>query len=123
MSGHFAQLLVWRVVQGFAGGMLIPAVFAAVFLLFPLRLQGQATTIAGLLAVLAPTVGPIAGGWITETYSWHWLFLVNVGPGVAAALGGLALLPRERPDRVVSRSFDCCRWSCWRPVSPPSKSL
>ena len=106
MSGGFAQLLVWRVVQGFAGGMLIPAVFAAVFLLFPLRLQARATTIAGLLAVLAPTVGPIAGGWITETYSWHWLFLINVGPGLAAALGGLALLPRERPDEVVSRSFD-----------------
>ena len=39
--------------------------------------------LAGVLAVLAPTVGPVVGGWITEAYSWHWLFLVNVTPGVA----------------------------------------
>ena len=79
-SGSFAVLLAWRVLQGLSGGTLIPAVFTAVFLLFPVRLQGIATTIAGVLAVLAPTVGPIVGGWITETYSWHWLFLVNVAP-------------------------------------------
>jgi MFS transporter, DHA2 family, multidrug resistance protein len=80
-SGSFAALIGWRVVQGLAGGTLIPAVFAAVFLLFPQRCQGVATTVAGVLAVLAPTVGPIIGGWITETYSWHWLFLINVAPG------------------------------------------
>ena len=83
-SGGFAELITWRVVQGFSGGMLIPAVFASVFLFFPFRLQGLATTIAGVLAVLAPTVGPVAGGWITDTFSWHWLFLVNVGPGIVA---------------------------------------
>ena len=67
--------------QGFAGGTLIPAVFSAVFLLFPIRLHPIATTMAGIMAVLAPTVGPVVGGWITETYSWHWLFLINVAPG------------------------------------------
>ena len=69
-SGGFAMLLVFRVVQGFAGGVLIPAVFAAVFLLFPHRLHAVATTIGGVVAVLAPTVGPVVGGWITETWSW-----------------------------------------------------
>ena len=68
-------------VQGFAGGTLIPAVFSAVFLLFPVRLHPLATTMAGIMAVLAPTIGPVVGGWITETYSWHWLFLINVDPG------------------------------------------
>ncbi len=94
-SDRFATLIAWRVLQGFSGGTLIPAVFAAVFLLFPVRRQGLATTLAGVLAVLAPTAGPIAGGWITTTYSWHWLFLVNVLPGLAVA--GLAawLLPRD----------------------------
>ena len=71
--------------QGFAGGTLIPAVFSAVFLLFPIRLHPVATTMAGIMAVLAPTVGPVVGGWITETWSWHWLFLINVAPGIIAA--------------------------------------
>ena len=66
-SGSFAVLLAFRVVQGFSGGTLIPAVFSAVFLLFPPRLQAIATTVGGVLAVLAPTVGPVVGGWITET--------------------------------------------------------
>ena len=53
------------------------------------------TTFAGVLAVLAPTVGPIVGGWITETYSWHWLFLINVLPGIFSAVFAGVLLPKE----------------------------
>ncbi len=98
LSDGFGALIAWRVVQGFAGGVLIPLVFAAVFLLFPTRLQGIATTIGGVLAVLAPTIGPLVGGWITETFSWHWLFLINVAPGVLAAFLVFIALPRERPD-------------------------
>ncbi len=105
-STSFTVLMVWRVVQGFSGGTLIPAVFCAVFLLFPPRLQGIATTIAGVLAVLAPTVGPIVGGWITETYSWHWLFLINVLPGFVAGLASVWLLPREKPAFGEARSLD-----------------
>ena len=105
-SGSFAGLVAWRVVQGFSGGTLIPAVFSAVFLLFPVRRQGVATMLAGVLAVLAPTVGPVVGGWITETYSWHWLFLVNVLPGVlSAALAGL-LLPKAALRMQEVRTFD-----------------
>jgi len=94
-STGFPSLIAWRVVQGFAGGTLIPAVFSAVFLLFPPRHQGLATTLAGVLAVLAPTIGPVVGGWITQTYAWHWLFLINVVPGIAAALCGVLQLPRD----------------------------
>ncbi|HEY2179327.1 MAG TPA: DHA2 family efflux MFS transporter permease subunit [Caulobacteraceae bacterium] len=98
-SRNFELLIVFRIVQGFSGGTLIPAVFSAVFLLFPFRLQGVATTIAGVLAVLAPTLGPVVGGWITQTWSWHWLFLINVAPGIVAALGAALFLPAE-PARV-----------------------
>jgi DHA2 family multidrug resistance protein len=95
-SDGFAMLVGLRVLQGFAGGTLIPAVFSAVFLLFPIRLHPVATTLAGIVAVLAPTVGPLVGGWITETYSWHWLFLINVAPGVIAAAATPFLLPRAK---------------------------
>jgi len=94
-SGGFGVLVAWRILQGFSGGTLIPAVFSAVFILFPNTRQAIATTIAGVLAVLAPTIGPIVGGWLTQMYSWHWLFLVNVIPGILAALLGARFLPLE----------------------------
>ncbi len=81
--------------QGFSGGVLIPAVFSAVFLLFPPRLHAIATTIGGVIAVLAPTVGPVVGGWITDNWSWPWLFLINVIPGIVASTVTPFLLPRQ----------------------------
>jgi MFS transporter, DHA2 family, multidrug resistance protein len=111
-SGSFAALMAWRVVQGFSGGTLIPAVFTAVFLLFPARLQGIATTMAGVLAVLAPTVGPIVGGWITQTYSWHWLFLINVAPGILSSVATVWLLPAEKRIPGEARSLDFLSLGC-----------
>ena len=106
LSGNFPVLIAWRVLQGFSGGTLIPSVFAAVFLLFPLARQGVATTFAGVLAVLAPTVGPVVGGWITETYSWRWLFLINVAPGIVAAIVAGALLPKAPMRLSEARKLD-----------------
>lgn len=76
--------------------------FSAVFLLFPVRLHALATMVAGVLAVLAPTLGPVAGGWITSTYSWPWLFLINVLPGIVAACVASRALPKAelRLDQV-----------------------
>lgn len=97
-STGFQGLIFWRVVQGFSGGSLIPAVFSAVFLLFPVKQQGIATTIAGVLAVLAPTIGPVVGGWVTESWSWHMLFLINIAPGILAAAVAALFLPRRAID-------------------------
>ena len=105
-SDNFVTLICFRVLQGFAGGALIPAVFSAVFLLFPLRLHPVATTLAGIVAVLAPTVGPVVGGCITETWSWHWLFLINVAPGVVAAAATPFLLPQDKTDFTEFRNLD-----------------
>ncbi len=105
-SSGFGPLVAWRGLQGFSGGMLIPMVFAAVFLMFPLRAQGLATTLAGMLAVLAPTVGPVVGGWITETSSWHWLFLVNVVPGLLACGLGRAMLAKQPTAPSLLRTLD-----------------
>ncbi len=106
LSGDFETLIFWRIVQGFAGGMLIPVVFSTVFILFPGRGQAAATTIAGMLAVLAPTVGPITGGWITTSFSWHWLFLINLPPAIAAILTAAAFLPRTGADKRELRNLD-----------------
>ncbi len=105
-SGSFSTLVSWRVLQGFSGGTLIPAVFSAVFILFPKPQQGIATMLGGVLAVLAPTVGPIVGGWITETFSWHWLFLINVAPGIASAAVAVALLPKTPTHPGAARRLD-----------------
>jgi MFS transporter, DHA2 family, multidrug resistance protein len=105
-SGSFASLICFRVLQGFAGGALIPAVFSAVFLLFPLRLHPAATTLAGIVAVLAPTIGPVVGGWITDSWSWHWLFLINVAPGILAAAATPLLLPREKVNLAEFKILD-----------------
>ncbi len=58
----------------------------------------MATTIGGLFAMLAPTIGPVLGGYITENYSWHWLFLINVAPGIAAAVVAACLIRIGKPD-------------------------
>ena len=105
-STSFSSLITFRVLQGFSGGTLIPLVFSAVFLLFPVRLQTLATMIAGVLAVLAPTVGPVVGGWITETFSWHWLFLINVLPGAVAALAASVTLPNGQASFDEARHLD-----------------
>jgi DHA2 family multidrug resistance protein len=106
-SYDFLSLIVFRVLQGFAGGVLIPLVFAAIFLLFGKGLkQTIATTVGGLLAVLAPTLGPLTGGWITESYTWHWLFLINVVPGIVTLVIGVFCLPRDDTRLSLFKTLD-----------------
>ena len=84
-SPNIDALIAIRVVQGFCGGMLIPAVFTCVFVMIPEKHRVLATTIAGTFAVIAPTIGPAMGGYLTEHYSWHWIFLINLPPGLVVA--------------------------------------
>jgi DHA2 family multidrug resistance protein len=91
-------LLVVRVFQGFCGGMLIPAVFTSAFTQFPEKDRVLATMIAGTFAMIAPTFGPAVGGYLTETYSWHWIFLINILPGLIVALLVGLCVPREKPQ-------------------------
>jgi len=105
-SSNFASLVLSRIVQGFAGGTLIPAVFSGIFLLFPARQHPIAGTIAGVTAVLGPTVGPVVGGWITHHFSWQWLFLINVVPGVVVVVATAVLLPWGRARLSSLARFD-----------------
>jgi DHA2 family multidrug resistance protein len=105
-STSFWSLVPLRVVQGFCGGALIPLVFSAVFLMFQWRGRARATLVAGLLAMLAPTLGPSVGGFITDHYSWHWLFLINVPSGVVVAFLVAWTVDVDRPDRRALGSVD-----------------
>ncbi|HZB90106.1 MAG TPA: DHA2 family efflux MFS transporter permease subunit [Stellaceae bacterium] len=109
LSTGFWSLIPARVAQGFCGGLLIPLVFSAVFLIFPSALRPRATAIAGAMAMLAPTLGPTVGGFITDRYSWHWLFLINVGPGILVALLAALLVDCDRAERGSLGSVDL--WS------------
>jgi len=105
-STGFTMLICFRVLQGAAGGVLIPAAFTAIFMLFPERLHIKATAIGGLFAMTAPMLGPTLGGYITDTFSWPWLFLINLGPGIVAFVIAIFLLRTEQADEKVAHRLD-----------------
>ena len=100
------QLIAARVVQGFCGGMLIPAVFTSVFVMFPRQRQLFATTIAGSFAMIAPTIGPALGGYMTQTHSWHWIFLINLPPGFAVCALVFTCVRSAHPNWHALRRID-----------------
>jgi DHA2 family multidrug resistance protein len=102
----FWVLIPARIVQGFCGGALIPLVFSAIFLMFDWPARTRATLIAGLFAMLAPTLGPVVGGFVTDRFSWHWLFLINVPPGIAVALLVAWAVDIDHADRRRFASVD-----------------
>jgi len=99
-------LIALRVVQGFCGGMLIPAVFTSVFTILPKKHEILATAMAGVVAMVAPTVGPYVGGWLTQTYSWHWIFLINVVPGILVCTVVGVFLPAGETNIGYLRKID-----------------
>ncbi len=84
MATSLTQLIVFRVLQGLAGGGLQPSSQGVLLDAFPVERQGMAMTLFGLAALIAPVVGPTLGGWITDSYSWRWVFWINVPVGVLA---------------------------------------
>jgi DHA2 family multidrug resistance protein len=101
-----SPFIALRVVQGFCGGMLIPGVFTSVFVMMPERHRITATALAGTLAVIAPTIGPAVGGYLTEYYTWHWIFLINFVPGLAVAGLVAAFVRLGEPDASEWRRID-----------------
>jgi DHA2 family multidrug resistance protein len=103
---NIESMIVFRAIQGFLGGAMIPTVFATSFLMFPPRMQAGLTVVIGLVATMAPTLGPTLGGWITEQWSWHWLFLINVVPGVAVSALVAVFVDIDRPRLDMLKGFD-----------------
>jgi DHA2 family multidrug resistance protein len=84
MAGSLAFIIAARAIQGMAGGGLQPSSQAVLLDAFPQEKQGQAMTVFGMAALLAPVVGPTLGGYITDTYGWRWIFYLNVPIGILA---------------------------------------
>ncbi len=85
-NAHSLEALVfWRVVQGIGGGALISTAQAILFDVFPREEHGTAMAIFGMGVMVGPTLGPTLGGWLTDNYSWPWIFFINVPLGIMAA--------------------------------------
>jgi len=100
------QMIVWRAIQGFLGAGMIPTVFASAYTVFPRSKFHIVGPIIGLVATLAPTIGPTVGGYITGMMSWHWLFFINIIPGIVITVGVLALVDFDRPNFALLEHFD-----------------
>jgi DHA2 family multidrug resistance protein len=100
------QMIVWRAIQGFLGAGMIPTVFASAYTVFPRSKFHIVGPIIGLVATLAPTIGPTVGGYITDALSWHWLFFINIVPGIGITVGVLALVDFDQPNFKLLDRFD-----------------
>lgn len=100
------SMIVFRALQGFLGGSMIPTVFTTAFAFFPGKKMVVAAATIGALSSLAPTLGPTVGGWITDNYSWHWLFFVNLVPGIFVAVVVPLLVRVDEPEPALLKSTD-----------------
>jgi MFS transporter, DHA2 family, multidrug resistance protein len=105
-ASSIEQMILWRAIQGFLGAGMIPTVFASAYTVFPRSKFYIVGPIIGLVATLAPTVGPTVGGFITDALSWHWLFFINIIPGVGITVGVLALVDFDQPNFQLLDRFD-----------------
>jgi DHA2 family multidrug resistance protein len=80
------MLIIFRILQGVGGGGLQPMAQAVLADVFPPEKRGLAFAVYGITAILAPTIGPTLGGWITDNYSWRWIFFINLPVGILATL-------------------------------------
>ncbi|MBN9468460.1 MAG: DHA2 family efflux MFS transporter permease subunit [Bosea sp.] len=106
MSTSINEMILWRAVQGFIGGGMIPGVFAAAFTIFPASKRPIVSPLIGLIATLAPTIGPTIGGYLSHAFSWHWLFLINVVPGIGVSIAAWTLIDFDKPDHSLLKRFD-----------------
>src|SRR6266851_8310049 len=84
MATSLGQIILFRVIQGLAGGGLQPSSQGILLDSFPPEKQGQAQTLFGIAALIAPLVGPTLGGYLTVQYNWRWIFYINIPVGALA---------------------------------------
>ncbi len=100
------SMILFRALQGMLGASMIPTVFTSSFHFFQGQRRVYAAAVVGTIASIAPTLGPIIGGWITDNLDWHWLFYINLVPGLLVALGVAVLVNIDKPDLSLLSEAD-----------------
>jgi DHA2 family multidrug resistance protein len=102
IAENLNQLIIFRVAQGFFGGGLQPNQQSIILDTFPPAQRGRAFSLTAVATVVAPVLGPTLGGWITDNFTWRWVFLINVPIGVLTAFAVISLV--EDPPWVKKQS-------------------
>jgi DHA2 family multidrug resistance protein len=107
LAPSLGVLVLFRIIQGIGGGGLQPSEQAILNDTFPLEKRGMAFAVYGLAVVVAPTIGPWLGGWITDNFSWRWIFYINVPVGIISLLLTSVLVsdPPYMKRATVKRGF------------------
>jgi MFS transporter, DHA2 family, multidrug resistance protein len=100
------SMIAFRALQGFLGGSMIPTAFTTAFIYFSGNQRVIAAACVGGMSSLAPTLGPTIGGWITDNYSWHWLFFINLIPGAFIAIVVPMLVKIDKPNLSLLKGAD-----------------
>ena len=103
---NIQSMIVFRALQGLLGASMIPTVFTSSFHYFQGTRRVYSAAVIGSIASIAPTLGPVIGGWITDTLSWHWLFYVNLVPGIAVTVLVTILVRIDEPDLKLLKEAD-----------------
>jgi DHA2 family multidrug resistance protein len=100
------QMIAYRAMQGFCGGAMTPTVWPVVYAKFTGRQLANLIATISVILSLSSTLGPTLGGFLTDTFSWHWLFLVNIVPGLLVATVVWLTIDIDKPDFSLLRDFD-----------------
>ena len=102
LATSLPMLIAWRIVQGIAGGGLQPVSQAILLDTFPAERRAAGMAVYGVAALTAPVLGPTLGGWITDNYSWRWIFYINIPAGLLSLLLNHLLV--EDPEYLQDRA-------------------
>lgn len=100
------SMILFRVIQGFVGGAMVPTVFATGFAMFSGPQRAMIPAILGMVSVLAPTLGPTVGGWLTEAIGWRSIFYINIVPGIAVTALAAWVIRVDTPNLTMLRRID-----------------
>src|SRR5580704_1664191 len=106
LAWNIESMIVFRGLQGLLGASMIPTVFTSSFYFFQGPRRVYSAAVIGTIASIAPTLGPVIGGWITDTLNWHWLFYVNLLPGAAITIAIPFLVKIDEPDFRLLKGAD-----------------
>ncbi|HVR82275.1 MAG TPA: DHA2 family efflux MFS transporter permease subunit [Luteimonas sp.] len=105
LANSMGLLVLARAIQGFVAGPMYPITQALLISIYPPHKRGQAIALLAMVTVVAPIAGPILGGWITDNYSWEWIFFINIPIGIfASVVVGRQL--KGRPERLEKPKMD-----------------